>query len=67
MDFDSGLDALEIEQQVLLWLKNSKKLTAYLSKEQMPQGGHTETVDADSITLLELEKIIKKVIKGYKK
>jgi hypothetical protein len=30
------------------------------------QGGHTETMSADSITLLELEKIIKKVIKDYK-
>jgi hypothetical protein len=28
--------------------------------------GHTETVNADSITLLELEKIIKKVVKGYR-
>ena len=27
-------------------------------------GGHTETVDADSITLLQLKKIINKVIKG---
>jgi hypothetical protein len=27
-------------------------------------GGHTETVDADLITLIELEKIINKVIKG---
>jgi len=29
-------------------------------------GGHAETMGADSITLLELEKIIKRVIKGYK-
>jgi hypothetical protein len=28
-------------------------------------GGQTETISADSITLLELEKIIKKVIKSY--
>jgi hypothetical protein len=27
--------------------------------------GQTETISADSITLLELEKIIKKVIKKY--
>jgi hypothetical protein len=41
------------------------KLPIYLSKEQMPvTGGHSETIDADSITILELEKIIKKVIKG---
>jgi hypothetical protein len=29
-------------------------------------GGHTETVSSDSITLFELEKIIRKVIKGYR-
>jgi hypothetical protein len=29
-------------------------------------GGHAETVGADSISLLELEKIVKKVIKGYR-
>ena len=29
-------------------------------------GGHTETVDADLITLIELEKIINRVIKELK-
>ena len=49
--FESGLDALEIEQQVLSWLKNSRGLTPHLSKEVMPQGGYTETVDASEIDL----------------
>jgi len=38
----------------------------YLSKEQMPQRGETETLDAELLSILELEKIIKKVIKGYR-
>jgi hypothetical protein len=30
-------------------------------------GGHVETMEADSISLIELEKIIKRVIRSYKK
>ena len=63
----TGAEALEIEKVVFKILRKDMKLPIYLSKEDMPKtGGHAETVDADSITLLEIEKIIKKVIKGYK-
>lgn len=64
----TGADAMDIETEVLRILRKELKLPIYLSKSDMPKTeGHTETVDADSITLLELEKIINKVIKGYKK
>jgi hypothetical protein len=60
----TGKSALQIEKLVLKVLRKDLALEVYLSKEDMPVvGGHTETVSADSITLLELEKIIKKVMK----
>jgi hypothetical protein len=64
----TGTEALEIEKAVFKILRKDMKLPIYLSKEDMPKTeGHSETVDADSITLLQVEKIIKKVIKGLQK
>ena len=66
-NFDTGKVAEQVENSVLLDLRVNRKIPIHLSKAEMSgQGGHTETVNADSITLLELEKIIKKVIKGYR-
>jgi hypothetical protein len=65
---ETGKIALEIEDAVFKILRIEMKLPIYLSYEDMPKTqGHSETVDADSITLLELEKIIEKVIKGHRK
>ena len=65
---ETGSEAIDIESEVLRILRTERNLPAYLSKAEMPKTeGHTETVDADSITLLELEKIIKKAIKGYRR
>ena len=41
----------EIEQEVLRWLREDKGLPPYLSGEQMPQRGWTETVSATEIDL----------------
>lgn len=61
----NGSKALKIESAVFRIIRKEMKLPSYLATEDMPvTGGKTETVDADSITLLQLEKIIKKVIKG---
>jgi len=66
-DFGTGEEALKVEAAVFQVLRKEFKLPSYLSREQMPKtGGETETVDADSITLLQLERIIKKVIRGMK-
>jgi hypothetical protein len=63
-NFDTGFNAMEIETQVLKTLRKDMGLPIYLTKEDMPNtGGHSETVGADSVTLIQLEKIIKKVIK----
>ena len=64
-NFDEGREAEDVENAVLYHLRVTLGLPSYLSASEMSgQGGHTETVDSDSITILELEKIINKVIKG---
>jgi len=50
IEFESGLNAFEVEQEVLVWLKK-RNLGVFLSKDSMPQGGHTETIDAAEIDL----------------
>ena len=40
-----------MEQLVLDWLRQEMGLSQYLLASQMPQGGHTETVDASEIDL----------------
>ncbi len=51
IDFPIGDDAFRVEQEVLTWLYDEFGLTAYLTNEDMPQGGYTETVDASEIDL----------------
>jgi hypothetical protein len=51
IDLDTAEEAYEIEQGVLNWLRNDLNLQQYLLPEQMPQRGHTETVDASEIEL----------------
>ena len=61
-------EAFMHEQTVLTHLRKDLGLQVYLNLELMKKtGGHTETVDADSITLLELEKIINKAIRRKKR
>jgi hypothetical protein len=66
MDFEVTDDAYLIEQKVLDWLRQVKKLSVHLSEVEMPQGGFSETVDASEIGLptiwakvLELSKVKK--------
>jgi ribosomal protein S25 len=64
---DSGGQAVDIEKEIFRIIRKELKIPSYLTKADMPQtGGQAETMGADAITLLELEKIIKKVIKGYR-
>jgi hypothetical protein len=51
LDFDVTDDAYLLEQRVLEWLRQVKKLGVYLSESEMPQGGFSETVDATEIGL----------------
>ena len=49
--FETGEKAYEVEQGILSWLSETFGWTPYLSREDMPQGGYTETVDASEIDL----------------
>ncbi len=51
LSLKSGERAYEIEQDVFEWLREVFGWTPYLSKDEMPQGGWTETVDASEIDL----------------
>lgn len=63
-NFPNGKLAEDIENTVLLHLRVSLEIPSYLSIQEMSgQGGHTETVSADSISLLELERLIVDSIK----
>jgi hypothetical protein len=62
--FDLGTDASRVEKEVFRILRKELGIKPFLDKKKMPiTGGHTETVDAELITLAELEKIVNKVIK----
>ena len=50
-DFETADDAFQVEQKVLIWLRQEMKLGVFLSASEMPQGGYSETVDAAEIDL----------------
>lgn len=63
--FENGSEALLVEKAIFKVIRKEMQIPIYLSLAEMPKTeGHTETVDADLISLKELEKIINKVIKG---
>lgn len=63
----TGADATSIETAVFRIIRKDLNLMPYLSKEDMPiTRGESETINADSISLLQLEKIINKVIQVLK-
>lgn len=49
LDVETGEIAFLIEQEIILWLRKELNLGVHLVKEQMPQGGFSETVDASEI------------------
>jgi len=65
-DFDEGKIVLNIETEIFKILRIDMKIPQYLSAGEMKHEGETETVDAELITLLQLEKIINKVIRRMK-
>jgi hypothetical protein len=66
-NFDSGNNAWEVEKNAFYVIRKKLNIPIHLTKDLMPKtGGHTETMNADTITLLELEKIVDKGIKGYR-
>jgi hypothetical protein len=66
-EFEDGKNAQRIEREALRVIRKDMHIPIFLSTNEMPQGGQTETVDAEVLTLKELERIIKKAIKGLQK
>lgn len=50
-EFKFGEDAFEVEQRILRWWYAEKKLSPFIAPELMPQGGASETIDAQEIDL----------------
>lgn len=50
-NYTSGEKAESVETKVLRWLRKERNLGRHLSSRHMPQGGHSETVDASEIDL----------------
>ena len=67
MDLNTAEEAYEIEQAVLTWLRYDLDLQQYLLPEQMPQAGHTETVDASEIDLPTIWAKVEELSKKQKK
>lgn len=62
----TGGDAIDIEKEVFRVLRQEMNIPVFLSKEDMPRTeGHTETVEADRISLPQLEKIVNKAYKAH--
>jgi hypothetical protein len=66
-EFSVGKEASEIEAKIFKWLRKDLNLPVHLTAKLMPKtGGHSETVNADSITVLEIQKKVEELIKGYR-
>jgi hypothetical protein len=63
-DFDSGDEAYEIEQTFFRFVRKELSLGIHLVSEQMPQGGFSETIDIDEISLIEVKRLLQDTISG---
>jgi len=61
-NFDTADEAEYFETMLLKWLRKERGLQAHLVRELMPQGGFSETVDAEEVTLLEIEVKLKSLL-----
>ena len=64
--FDSITIARKVERIVLSKMKSKTRSEGFVDKQDMPQGGYTETFDAKKITSRGVKTIINKVIKDIK-
>jgi hypothetical protein len=65
---ETGEQATKIETSVFKVIRSELLLPIHLSKSDTPiSGGHSETVSADSVSILKLEKIISNAIKELQK
>jgi predicted Zn-ribbon and HTH transcriptional regulator len=68
---DDGQLILNLEQNLLIWLRHDRNLPQYLDKEEMPKGGATETFSPDeppeSLLLQKIESEYLALCKKYGK
>jgi len=57
-NFEIGSHAEEVEKRIFALIRNERKIPVFLSSQDMQIGGHTETMDADSVDILELKDLI---------
>ena len=60
-DFNKGENAIKVESETLNHIRKSLGLKHYLSKNEMPQGGHTETFSLDQVSALYIKKFINNI------
>ena len=65
--FRTGAQASDCETAILRHLRIKLQLGVHLSGNLMPQGGHTETVDGEEITVLEFTKLVESYVRKSKK
>jgi hypothetical protein len=67
-NYKTGFTAEKVETGILRWLRKDLMLGRHLTLDLMPQGGHSETVDASEIDLpsiwAKVEQLSKKALKN---
>lgn len=66
MNFETVKQASDVEAAVLSWLRMEVGLPIKLTRKQMPQGGHTETVDSSEIHLEVIWNKVKELVDNAK-
>jgi hypothetical protein len=66
-NFSEGSFALDIERDCLLIIRNDLGIVPYLSREQMPQGGWTETFSDELLSLPDAAKLVSELMKNKAK
>jgi hypothetical protein len=62
IDVPNGAIATDIEAKTFYWIRKELGLGVHLSKELMKSGGYSETIDAEEITLLQIDRHIQEII-----
>jgi hypothetical protein len=61
--FNKGKDAIQVETEVLRWIRKDLNLPVHLTNEFFTHAGATETVSSDSISALEIQTYAENVIR----
>jgi hypothetical protein len=62
IDVLNGAIATEIEAKTFNWIRRELGLGVHLSKEMMKHHGYSETVDANEVTVLQIERRIQEIL-----